>query len=266
VDEPEVRRGSDVLDAIWEKVADEPKRSDTASLIFRARALEQLDVAAEVDNQLPLVSRRSWLLLVGVAVLVAAFALWASLTPSVTSISAPVRIVAVPGSSPVVAPVPGILSDVTVTAGDSVTAGQQVATLATEAGEVPVVSVLDGTAWQVPLVPGSAVAAGDEVLTLLPPGSDDAALLAVPEGQAGAVQAGMKVDVVAGGRVSGAVASLSAPLSADDAGARTGLVLPPGTTYVLVTVDLADPLPAGAAGTAQVILSDGTVITRLLGM
>ena len=56
------RRTSDVLDAIWDKVASRPERSDAATLLFRAKALDQLDVATEVDNQLPLVSRRSWLL------------------------------------------------------------------------------------------------------------------------------------------------------------------------------------------------------------
>jgi hypothetical protein len=75
----------------------------------------------------------------------------------------------------------------------------------------------------------------------------------------------MTVNVSAAGMVSGTVAGVSAPLSAADAGARTGLVLPPGSTYVLVTVDLAAPLPAGSSGAAQVILSDGTVITRLMG-
>jgi biotin carboxyl carrier protein len=265
VEDPDVRRGSDVLDAIWEKVADQPQRSDSASLIFRAKALEQLDVAAEVDNQLPLVSRRSWLLLVGVAVLVAAFALWASLTPSVTSITAPVRIVAAPGASPVVAPAAGVLLSQAVVAGDLVAPGQQVATLGTEGGEVPVLSAVDGTVWQLPLVPGSAVPAGGELMTLLPSGSTEAALLPIPEAQAAAIAPGMSVNVVAGPMVAGTVTGVSAPLSAVDAGQRTGLVLPPGTTYVLVTVALDAPLAAGASGSAQVILSDGTVITRLLG-
>lgn len=253
-----------MLDAIWEKVADQPQRSDSATLIFRAKALDQLDVAAEVDNQLPLVSRRSWLLLVGVAVLVVAFGLWASLTPSVTSVAAPARVVAAPGASPVVAPAAGILLSQSVVAGDVVTRGQQVATLVTDSGEVPVVSAVDGTVWQLPVVPGSAVPAGGELMTVLPGGSTDTALLPVPEAQAASIRPGMSVNVVAGPTVSGTVTSVSAPLSATEAGTRTGLVLPPDTTYALVTVELASPLSAGASGSAQVILSDGTVISRLL--
>jgi hypothetical protein len=143
--------------------------------------------------------------------------------------------------------------------------GQQVAILGTEGGEVPVIAAVDGTVWQLPLVPGSAVPAGGELMTLLPQGSTDAALLPVAEAQSSSIQPGMDVDVVAGASVSGTVTGVSAPLSAADAGHRTGLVLPPGTTYVLVTVDLAAPMTAGASGSAQVILSDGTVITRLLG-
>lgn len=253
-----------MLDAIWEKVAEQPKAATPSSPIFRARALEQLDVAVEVDNQLPLVSRRSWLLLAGVAVLVAAFAVWASLTPSVTSVGAPVRVLAAPGASPVVAPASGVLVDLSVEAGDEVAAGQQVATLRTESGDIPVAAALSGTVWQLPLVPGSAVPAGAEVMTLLPPGSADQALITVPEAQAGAVQPGMRVNVSAAGMMPGTVVGVSAPLSAADAEERTGIVLPPGTSYVLVSVDLAAPMPAGALGSAQIILSDGTVITRLL--
>ena len=264
MEDPEVRRGSDVLDAIWEKVADQPKRTDSASLIFRAKALDQLDVAAEIDNQLPLVSRRSWLLLAGVAVLVLAFALWASLTPSVTSIQAPARVVAAPGASPVVAPVAGVLLEVSVSANETVAAGEPVATLGTPDGEVPVMAAIDGTVWQLPLVPGSAVAAGADVLTLLPPGSENTALVTVPEGQAAAISPGMAVTVSAGAMASGSVTEVSAPLTAEDAGQRTGHVLPPSTAYVIVTVALSEPLIAGASGNAEVILSDGTVITRLL--
>ena len=75
----------------------------------------------------------------------------------------------------------------------------------------------------------------------------------------------MAADVSAGALASGTVAALSAPLDAAAAGERTGLALPPGGNYVIVTIDLADPLPPGAAASGQVILSDSTVFARLLG-
>lgn len=261
MDEPEGRRGSDVLDAIWDKVAAKPERSDSATLIFRAKALDQLDVAAEVDNQLPLVSRRTWLLLVGVALLVLAFALWASLTPSVTSVSATGRVVASPGAVPVAATVAGIVEQL-VAEGSQVAAGDSLAQVRTDAGTISVPAPTDGTVWQLPVVPGAGVLAGQTIATLLPPGSADSALLVLPEPSAPSVQAGMGARVTG---TTGTVTSISAPLTAIEAGARIGQSLPPGTDYVLVTVGLDAPLTPGALASGQVILSDGTVISRLLG-
>lgn len=261
MDEPDGRRGSDVLDAIWDKVASKPERSDSATLLFRAKALDRLDVAAEVDNQLPLVSRRSWLLLAGVGLLVLAFAVWASLTPSVTSVQAVGRIVAAPGAVPVTSPVAGVL-DGLVSAGTVVAPGDPLAQVTTGSGSAAVTAPTAGTVWQLPVVPGGPIEPGQTVLTLLPPGSTDAALLVLPEAQALSVQPGMAATI---GGTPGTVTAVSAPLTADDAGARVGISLPVGADYVLVTVALDASLPAGAAANGQVILSDGTVISRLLG-
>jgi biotin carboxyl carrier protein len=262
---PPGRRGSEVLDAIWDQVTAAPERPEAANQLFRAKALSQLDVAAEVDNQLPLVKRRSWLLLLGAGLLVAAFLLWASLTPSVTSVSAGGRVVAPPGALPVVATAAGIVATVTVAPGDTVSAGQPVATLRDSTGDVVVRAAVDGEVWQVLVTPGDAIPPGGDLLSVLPPDSDATALLALPEGSAASVQPGMSVSVVAGGQVTGTVAEVSAPLPATVAGQRTGLVLPNTTSYSLVTVALGAPLTPGASATGQVVLSDSSVINRLLG-
>lgn len=266
VDPQQPRRpGSDVLDAIWEKVAQKPERTDAATMLFRSKALDQLDVAAEVDNQLPLVSRRNWLLLVGVGALVLALLAWAALTPSVTSIPATGRVVAVPGVSPVVAPVAGVLVAHTAVPGTAVRAGQEVALLRTAAGDVPVTTVAPGDVWQLLGTPGAAVAAGATLLTLLPPASANTVLLPVPEAQAAAIVPGMAVDVFTGVRHAGSVAEVGPPLPAADVAARTGFALPPTTNYRVVTVTVADALPPGATASSEVILSDSTVMGRLLG-
>lgn len=263
--DPGVRRSSDVLDAIWDKVTATPERPDSARVLFRAKALDKLDVAADVDNQLPLVSRRTWLLLVGVAVLVAAFALWASLTPSVTSIGAAGRVTGSPGVLPVVAASAGITTGPIAEAGDVVAVGDTVASVRTPSGTVPVITDQAGTVWQVGVIPGDAVAPGSLVVSLLPPGSDATAILAVPETSSGAVVPGLAVTIIGTQNSSGTVEEVSAPLTADDASARTGLTLEPGINYSLVTVGLGGPLPQGSAISAQIILSDSTVIGRLLG-
>lgn len=263
--EPPRRQGSDVLDAIWEKVAQKPERTDSATLLFRSKALDQLDVADEVDNQLPLVSRRSWLLLVGVGALVAALLSWAALTPSVTGIPATGRVVAAPGLLPVVAPAAGLLVAQTAAPGASVAAGAQLATLRTDAGEVPVRTVSAGTVWQVLGSPGVAVAAGDQLMTLLPPESANTVLLPIPEGQATGIVAGMAVSVSTGAFHDGSVVDVGPPLPAAHVSARTGLPVPAGVNYAVVTVAVADSLPPGAVAACQVILSDTTVMGRLLG-
>ena len=263
VDERDGRRGSDVLDAIWDKVAAKPERSDAASTLFRAKALAQLDVAAEVDNQLPLVSRRTWLLLVGAAALVAGFLLWASLTPSVTGVSGPGRVVAPPGALPVATPVDGVLTS-TASPGDALAAGSPAAVVSRPDGSsAEVLAPVAGTLWQLPVLPGSVVRAGDVVATLLPEGSDGSALIALPEVQAVGVQPGMTATI--GGAQPGVVASVSAPLSAQEASSRVGIALPPDTGYVLVAVTLDASATPGGLVNGQIILSDGTVITRLLG-
>lgn len=262
---PPGRRGSEVLDAIWEQVTATPQRPDTARMLFRAKALDQLDVAAEVDNQLPLVKRRSWLLLAGAGILVVAFVVWAALTPSVTSTTAGGRVVAAPGALPVVSSTAGVVVAVSAVAGQPVTTGQPVATVRDGTGEQPVTSDVAGTAWQVLVVPGDAVPAGAALLTVLPPGSDASVLLAVPETSAAAIRPGMAVNVSGGGATTGRVTDVPAPLPADEAARRTGLALPAGSAYSLVTVALDQPLAAGAQVSGQVIVSESTVMNRLLG-
>lgn len=260
--QPPGRRGSEVLDAIWDKVADKPQRSESAQVLFRAKALEQLDVATEVDNQLPLVSRRNWLMLVGVALLVIGLLIWASLTPSVTAVSATGRVVAPPGALPVVSTVEGVLLRTEVRSGQDVAPGEVVATLASNGPDTQVKSFDAGTVWQILAVPGETVGPSEPVMTLLPAGSENSVLLALPEQQATSVRPGMRVDVAG---LQGAVVEVGAALPVEDAALRTGLALPTGTTYRLVAVGLDGSLPPGTAVTGQVILSNETVLTRLVG-
>jgi multidrug resistance efflux pump len=196
---------------------------------------------------------------------VAAFALWASLTPSVTSVSASGRVAAAPGVLPVVAATAGIAATPIAAAGDIVAVGDTVAGVRTADGVVPVIADQAGTVWQVGVIPGEAVTPGSSIVSLLPPGSDRSVILAIAETSVGAIRPGLAVNIGGAQAVSGTVMQVSAPISADDASARTGLALAPGMNYSLITVDTAAPLQPGAAVDAQIILSDSTVIGRLLG-
>jgi hypothetical protein len=265
VGDPETRRGSDVLDAIFEKVEGRPDEHAGGRSLFRPKALAQLDVAAEVDNQLPLVSRRNWLALVGLALLVAAFAVWASLTPSVTSVSASGRTVAAPGVAPVSVPATGVVVSLAAQ-GQEVSAGQSVGVLRVADASVQVATEVPGTVWQQQTMPGATVERGAAMASLLPPGSGAEVLLAVTEQQAAPIRVDMRVELQGQGLARGRVASVGGPLTAEEAGRRVALDLPPAGGYVLVTVACETPLPPGSLATGSVVLSDGTVLTRFLGL
>lgn len=258
------RRGSEVLDAIWEKVEARPSYTRDAEVLFRSKALDQLDVAAEVDNQLPLVSRRNWLLLVGVAFLVTSLLMWASLTPSVTSVNTTGLVVTPPGVTTVVTPVTGVVLDGETRAGAQITAGDAVAVVRAGDVDTPVVSLVSGVVWQVASVRGDAVEEGQTLVTVLPGGSDRSALFTVDAKQAAVIQEGMKVDVIAAGRTEGTVVDISASLPAETAGRRTGQILDPDLAWVVLTVELDSPLPAGTPASGVVVTSEETVLTRLV--
>lgn len=262
MDKPTGRRSSDILDAIFDKVTKAPERNAPANALFRAKALEQLDVATEVDTRLTLVSRRSWLALLGVGLLVAAFAVWAALTPSVTSLTASGRVISAPGAIEVSALLDGVVSEVA-TPGELVSEGGVIATVETPTGEEVLRSTVTGTVWQESVTVGQTVRVGEPIASLLPPDSGAQTLLVLPEAQAAAVRPGMTARI--NGTVSGEVVSLSGPMSADQAGSRTGLVFVDDTTYVLVDVKLDVPLPPGSPASGTIVLSEGTVLTRLLG-
>ena len=262
-EEPQSRRRSDLLDSILDTVEGTPERGSAADSLFRAQALEQLDVATEVDNQLPLVSRRSWLLVVGLAVVAVAFLAWAALTPSVESVRTSGRMVAPPGLIPVVAPEAGVLASLDAKPGDPLTAGQAVGVLRTAAGDVPLNSIAPGEVWQVLLSTGALAAPGESVVTLLPPDSDTSLLAVVPEMQSLSVRPGLEADT--GGAIPGRVTSVSAPIPGASVAERTGIVPTQPGNYAIIAIEVAEPLPAGSLVPTTIILSKSTVLSRALG-
>lgn len=258
------RRHSDVLDSILDTVEGTQQQAGTASGLFRARALEQLDVAAEVDNQLPLVSRKSWLLAGGLALVIAGFLVWAALTPSITSLTATGRMVAPNGLIGVTTPVAGAMAPALVEPGEVVQAGQQVGSILREDGSAQsLYAAAPGTVWQVLVQSGATVTPGTSVMNVLPPGSDVSVLVPVPEGQGAGIQAGMDVNVGQG--VEGTVVSVNGSLTAAETESRTGIANSTTSNYDIVTIKTLQPLPAGSLVPVRIILSEETVLSRAVG-
>lgn len=262
-EEPPGRRRSDLLDSILDTVEGTPERGSAADSLFRTQALEQLDVATEVDSQLPLVSRRSWLLVAGLVVVALAFLAWAALTPSVESVRTSGRMVAPPGLIPVVAPEAGVLASMDAKPGETMAAGQAVGVLRTPAGDVPLSSIAPGEVWQVLLSTGEVAAPGESVMTLLPPNSDTSLLAVVPEMQSLSIRPGMEADTGAG--IPGRVISVSAPIPGASVAERTGIVPTKPGNYAIIAIEVDEPLPAGSLVPTTVILSKSTVLGRALG-
>ena len=232
--------------------------------LFRARALEQLNISAEIDSQLPLVPRRTWLVVVGIAMLAFAGIMWAALTPSQTSVTATGRAVATSGINQISTMAAGTLGSMLPITGQPVTAGQTVFEVHTMEGTVPATSMTAGTVWQVFPEPGAGVSAGEMLGTVLPEGSDRSVLLAVDENQKDGVALGQ--EVVIDGEPNGTVTMITPPLPVAQVESRTGLTLNNDGLYVIVTVTLDQPITAGTEVNGRIILSSESILQRILGI
>lgn len=259
--EPGPGRSSDVLDAILGKVADNRTRTETTTTLFRAKALDQLDIAADIDNQLPLVSRRNWLLLVGAALIVVAFVVWAALTPATQTVTGSGRVLAPSGLLSVISPDKGSVQAMLVTSGTPIEVGETVARIQAAAREVSAVSAVAGTTWQVAKTTGAPVDQNEVIITVLPAESENTALVVLPSASADEVKPGMKVN--ANGLLVGSVASVEPPLPAIGVMLRTGITVAPGELVSIVVVNLDDPGSPGAETVYTIQLTSQTVLQQI---
>jgi len=259
--EPGPGRSSDVLDAILGKVSDNRTRTETTNALFRAKALDQLDIAADIDNQLPLVSRRNWLLLVGAALIVVAFVIWAALTPATQSVSGTGRTLAPSGLLSITSPVSGFVVEMTVTSSDPIQPGDKVALVQSDSAQVPITSIVAGTTWQVSTTIGSPVAQGEVIVTVLPAKSETTALVVLPDESAELVRAGMTVN--ANGSSVGTVAAVQPPLPAAEVMHRTGITVPAGQLASIVEVALSQPAEPGRSMTYTITLTSQSILQQI---
>lgn len=236
-----------------------------APTLFRSTALAKLDVAAEIDNQLPLVPRRTWLIAVGAILLVIAFTMWAAITPSVTSVSATGRAVG-SGISTVPAPKSGQLLDTLPTAGTMVEANTVVGRIQLDDGSIVTIApMISGTVWQVMSSMGEQVDQGRPVLELLPTDSDHAVIVMLPEEKAAGVKPGQTVHLMGGVVGDGVVTAVNAPIPPAAAALQVGLNITTGELQIPVSVEMPMTIQPGAEVSATIVLSDKTVLTQLLG-
>jgi biotin carboxyl carrier protein len=267
----EVRRAdSDVLSAIFDAVGETPaKQQRPESALFRARALEQMDVARQLDNMLPITSRRFWVALIGVGIAIIAALVYAAGVVQITSVSAAGRAVAATGIAQAASPVAGVLTQTEVAQGSTISAGNVVASgTRADGSSLQVVAPVGGIVWQLLATTGQVVQAGEIVATVLPQGSDTSVLLPLTESQAQSVRPGLKVELMGGfGSATGEVISVSsAPVPAGTAAIQVAQPLEPQTPIIMVGIRADSPLPAGASVRATIVIAEETLLNQLTGL
>lgn len=228
------------------------------------QALRRRDLAVQVDDRLRVLRTPAWWWLAAVGLLVIAFLGWAALTPSVAAVNGSARVVAATGVIQVQAPQSGVINDPVAT-GTAVDEGQRLFAVKGSGEAVTVTADAPGTVWQTLAQEGSFVRAEESVLTLLPPNSGDSALVMIPEEQAAGVVVGQDAVIGGGQSPNAVVVSVSPPLPADVAAARTALPATSIGQQVLVGVDLQQGRTAGTEASAQLIVSQVSVLGRILG-
>ena len=267
----EVRRAdSGVLSAIFDAVEETPaKEQRPESALFRARALEQMDVARQLDNMLPITSRRFWVALIGVGIAIIAALVYAAGVVQITSVSAVGRAVADTGIAQAASPVGGVLTRTEVAQGSTISAGEVVASgTRADGSSLQVLAPVGGIVWQLLATTGQVVQAGEIVATVLPQGSDISVLLPLTESQAQSVRPGLKVELVGGfGSATGEVISVSsAPVPAGIAAIQVAQPLEPQTPIIMVGIRADSPLPAGASVQATIVIAEETLLNQLTGL
>jgi multidrug resistance efflux pump len=261
-----------VLDAIFDAV-DEKAEIHTlgsGSSPFRATALANIDVPVQVDNLLPLTSRRTWLALIGVAAVIIAFLAYAAGTTQTTSIQATGRAVAATGVAQAASPGPMSVTEVLVAEGQHVGAGDVIARgAASDASPLEVRSPVAGSVWQLLVVQGGIADLGTVVATVLPDGSDMSVLVSLDEAQGAQAGNAERIDLKVDGAPTGTATMetvQSAPVPAQVASARTSTALESEAPQTLISLAPDHPITAGSEVSVTFVLSERTLLQAMFGL
>jgi hypothetical protein len=263
------KRQSGLLDAIFDVVESDATRvHDEAESMFRAKAMDQIDVPAQVDHLLPLTSRRTWVGVASAAIVIVAGIIYAASTESISEVTADGRAVAPPGLAIATASVAGTITSSAVHDGNRVSANQVVARGTTSTGSpIEVRSPITGVVWQVLAPEGGSVTAGEAVVTVLPPGSRSSILVALPEPAATEVKFGQEVRLSGseGSALLGTVDHVAgAPLPSATAAQLVGVPKTEAGLSVVVSIHPEEAVEPGALFSARIVVSKKSLLEQFL--
>lgn len=165
-------------------------------VVAPAAETDARDPAREVALRLPVTDRPSWLILVGLALLVLAGVAWAVFGKTPDVVAGRGMVVPSQGFMEVGTEIQGTVRSVDVTPGVTVERGTRVATILTDSGDdVTVSSPVDGTVASVLVRSGGITDRGTALVTIEPAGSRAVVVGFVAAGPGKRVQPGMEARV-----------------------------------------------------------------------
>lgn len=174
-----------------------PEQSGAEELTFEQRAIgEVVNPLEHIDSVFKRTGSRLWLGVAGVFLLVAALVTWGFVAQRVVTTDTAVVMLPSSGLYPVASLETGVIGEVFVKVGDSVTAGQKLAIISNPAvGEIEVISPIDGVIVEVDAVRGQVTAPGFSVFLLAPQGEPTLAIGLVSAAQLNGLQEEQRVTI-----------------------------------------------------------------------
>lgn len=264
------RRRSDVLDAIFDAVEEKPAEAPRAgSSLFRVQALEQIDIPTQLDNLLPITSRRLWISMIAVVLVLAGGLVYAGGVTQISSVEGNGRVVQTSGIAVAAAPTDLLLISLQVTEGQNVKPGEILGTGVVPSGDqVSILAPLAGSVWQILGTVGRVSPVGTAVLSILPVGSSTNVLMALPESQTMGLAVGQIAQISSsqGVRAGTVISVASAPVPVTVAEERIGDKFSNDVPMIMVDISLDEELEPGTSVAVTIIESEQTLLNQLVNV
>jgi multidrug efflux pump subunit AcrA (membrane-fusion protein) len=162
----------------------------------------------QLDRLFSLRSRRTWSVVAGLVILVAALIAWGVLAQRDVTVSAPGLLVPSEGFIEVARLDSGVVGDVFVSTGQNVSKGQELATFAGAAGAQTITAPVAGRVVEVSVAPGSTLVPGLPAFTMIPASSETIAVALASPAVHAQIHTGQSVLLAAASAPSGQYGSI----------------------------------------------------------
>lgn len=172
-----------------------------AKEIFRKEVLERMSSPEQLDQLMPITSRRGWIALAGIGALLIVGVLWGVFGQIETNVPASGALMRVGGLQIIDAPVNAEVTAVAVKVGDTVTAGQEllrlnVFTKDQKTEQMTIRSRLPGRVLDLAVIAGDLVEKGNMLVSLESPSRPMQAVLYISTQDGYKVEAGKRVKLI----------------------------------------------------------------------